>query len=79
MEDDSTINYTTLEPVRDLRWIACWVPGQNIMADILQMPFGLRWRGVAAMASLAPEETTGSYELHTLCSLPRIAKHKITS
>ena len=60
MEDGSTINYTTLKPVSDLRWIACRVPGQEIMADILHTSFGLRWRGVPAMASLIPEEITGS-------------------
>jgi hypothetical protein len=42
-------------------------PGQNVMADILQSPFGPRWLGILAMVSLIPEEIKGSDELHTFC------------
>lgn len=40
--------------------------GQNVMADMLQSPFGPRWLGVLAMASLIPEEINGNGELHAL-------------
>ena len=42
-------------------------PGQNVMADILQSPFGPRWLGILAIVSLISEEINGSDELHTLC------------
>ena len=41
-------------------------PGQEVMADILRSPFGPRWLGVLAIASLIPEEISGSDELHAL-------------